>query len=96
MRIEWQGECDYGPDDILAPRQPNGGRLAEAMVFLTELLTKGPVPQQVVKLKAIQAGLAYRTVERAKEILGVISERRGWGPGSTCYWAMPPGESQPQ
>jgi len=22
-------------------------------------------------------------------------ERRGWGPGSTCYWSMPPGESQP-
>ena len=81
VKIEWRGECDFGPDDILAPRQPNGGRLAEAMVFLTGLLTKGPVPQHVVKLKAIQSGLSYRTVERAKEILGVVSERQGWGPG---------------
>jgi hypothetical protein len=59
------------------------------MVFLTELLKNGPIPQQVVKAKAIKAGLAYRTVERAKETLGIISERRGWGPGSTCYWSMP-------
>ena len=90
VKIEWRGECDFGPDDILAPRQPNGGRLAEAMVFLTELLTKGPVPQQMVKLKAIQSGLSYRTVERAKEILGVVSERQGWGPGSACHWRLPP------
>jgi hypothetical protein len=89
VRIEWRGECVYGPEDLLGPRQPNGGRLAEAMVFLTELLTKGPVPQQVVKIKAIQGGLAYRTVERAKEILGVISDRQGWGPGSTCHWRLP-------
>lgn len=38
---------------------------------------------------AAEAGLAYRTVERAKELLGVKSERQGWGPGSTCYWSMP-------
>ena len=55
-----------------------------------ELLTKGPVPQQVVKVKAMETGLAYRTVERAKEILGVISERQGWGPGSACHWRLPP------
>jgi hypothetical protein len=60
------------------------------MVFLTELLAQGAVPQQVVKIKTIQAGLAYRTVERAKEILGVVSERQGWGPGSTCHWRLPP------
>jgi len=44
----------------------------------------------VVKLKAIQSGLSYRTVERAKEILGVVSERQGWGPGSACHWRLPP------
>jgi hypothetical protein len=94
VRIEWRGECDYGPEDLLGPRQPNGGRLAEAMVFLTELLKQGPVPQQVVKIKAFQGGLAYRTVERAKEILGVISERRGWGSRSTCHWRLRPDSTE--
>jgi hypothetical protein len=95
VRIEWRGECDYSAEDLLSPRQPNGGKLAEAMVFLTELLANGPVSQQVVKVKAIETGLAYRTVERAKEILGGISERQGWGPGSACHWSMPAGEPEP-
>jgi hypothetical protein len=33
--------------------------------------------------------MAYRTVERAKEMLGVVSERQGWGPESVCYWRLP-------
>ena len=93
VRIEWRGECDYSAEDLLFPRQQSGGRLAAAMVFLTELLKQGAVPQQVVKVKAIKSGLAYRTVERAKEIMGVISERQGWGPGSTCHWRLPPDDT---
>jgi hypothetical protein len=65
VKIDWRGECDFGPEDLLSPRQPHGGRLAAAMVFLTELLTQGSLPQQIVKIKAIQAGMGYRTVERA-------------------------------
>jgi phage N-6-adenine-methyltransferase len=89
VRVEWRGECDYTPDDLLAPSKPNENRLAEAMGFLKELISGGPVEQKAVKEKAIQAGFAYRTVERAKELLGVQSEREGWGPGSTCHWRMP-------
>lgn len=89
VKIEWRGECDYSPDDLLAPAKPGENRLAEAIVFLKELLSGGPVEQKVVKSKAAEAGLAYRTVERAKELLGVRSERHGWGPGSTCHWSSP-------
>ena len=69
-----------------APAMANGAatrpsRLALAMDFLKELLRGGPVDQHVVKDKAIEAGLAYRTVERAKEVLCVRSDRQGWGPG---------------
>ena len=89
VKIEWRGECDYySPDDLLAPAKPGENRLAEAIVFLKELLSGGPVEQKVVKSKAAEAGVAYRTVERAKELLGVRSERHGWGPGSTCHWGF--------
>jgi hypothetical protein len=47
-----------------------------------------PVDQKVVRDKAIEAGLAYRTVERAKESLGVRSKRQGASPGSKCFWSM--------
>lgn len=87
--IEWRGECDYMAEDLLASPISDAGRLAEAMTFLTDLLAAGPFPQRDIKLKAISVGMAYRTVERAKEILGVISERHGWGPGSVCNWRLP-------
>jgi hypothetical protein len=48
----------------------------------------GPVEQK--KLKAMAAAaVAWRTVERAKEVLGVVSRREGWGPGSACFWEAP-------
>jgi hypothetical protein len=95
VQVEWRGECDYTADDLLARPTTDAGRLAEAMTFLTGLLAGGPVPQREVKVKAVSAGMAYRTVERAKEILGVVTERRGWGPGSTCFWRLPPEADHP-
>jgi len=47
------------------------------------------------KLEAQKAGLAYRTVERAKELLGVRYERRGYGPGSASFWRLPTEEEVP-
>lgn len=91
VQIEWRGECDYTPEDLLAPSDVNSGRLAEAMAFLTEILAKEPVEQKKIRLEAIKKGIALRTVERAKELLGVVSERKGFGPGSICYWRWPDG-----
>jgi hypothetical protein len=87
VKIEWRGKCDYTPEDLLG--SPGANRLAEAMSFLVKLLKDGPVEQKTVKDEAIKAGLAYRTVERAKEMLEVVSERKGWGPGSVCSWRLP-------
>jgi hypothetical protein len=89
VQIEWRGECDYTPEDLLAPADTHNGRLAEAMAFLTKLLTDGPVEQKKIKLEAIKNGLAWRTVERAKELLEIVSDRKGFGPGSVCYWRCP-------
>jgi hypothetical protein len=36
----------------------------------------------------LKAGFAMRTVERAKDALGVRSQRRGFGPGSSCLWEL--------
>jgi len=89
VQIEWRGECDYTPDELLAPPDVNNGRLAEAMAFVTKILAEGRVEQKQIKLEAIKKGMAYRTVERAKELLDVVSEREGFGPGSVCYWRWP-------
>ena len=62
--VEWRGKCAYTPEDLLGPPQSGGGRQAEAMAFLNNLLSTGPVEQRAVKVKSVEAGLAYRTVER--------------------------------
>lgn len=93
VHVVWRGECDYGPERLLAPPSPENGRLTETMAFLMDILQSGPIAQREVKAKAVTAGFAWRTVERAKEILGIVSQRRGFGPGSICYWHLPEDES---
>jgi hypothetical protein len=88
VRIEWRGECPYKADDLLG--QTRESRLVEAITFLADLLALGPVPQGEVKAKAIGAGLAWRTVERAKEVLGIVVKRKGYGIGSQSIWHTPP------
>jgi hypothetical protein len=92
VRVEWRGRSDYTADDLLDPPRPGEARLAEATSWLREQLSAGPVEQRIIRSRAIEAGLAYRTIERTKELLGVQSQREGWGPGSTCYWQLPPQE----
>jgi phage N-6-adenine-methyltransferase len=88
VRIEWRGECDYKADDLIG--QTRESRIVQAITFLAALLASGPVPQGTVKAKAIGAGLAWRTVERAKEVLGIVAERKGFGTGSQSIWRTPP------
>jgi hypothetical protein len=89
VRIEWRGQCDYTSQDLLASPAAQQRKLGEAMEFLTDLLANGPVRQKEIERKAIAEGIAVRTLERARETLGVISKRKGWGPGSACYWRLP-------
>jgi hypothetical protein len=88
VRIEWRGECDYGADDLLRPSQAQPDQLARARHFLLEALAAGPVEQKQLRAIADEAAIAWRTVERAKEVLGVLSRREGWGPGSRCWWEL--------
>jgi hypothetical protein len=87
--IEWRGSCDYEAADLLKGGKHGEKRLNEAMQLLSELLAKGPVAVNDIRAKAITQGLALRTLERAKEILGLRSDREGWGPGSKCFWSLP-------
>lgn len=87
--VEWRGECDFTADDILSVPTKNEGRLSAAMSFMASILEDGPVAQQKVKATAIEQGIALRTLDRAKEVLGVISTRQGFGPGGYWLWKLP-------
>jgi hypothetical protein len=87
--IEWRGPCDFTAEDLLGAKSGGGTKVEEAKAFLIEMLSTGPVEQKVVARKSVDISIAYRTVERAKQDLGVRSTRKGFGPKSVLFWELP-------
>lgn len=61
-------------------------RLEEAKAFLGQHLADGPQPAHQLIIDAKTAGIASRTLHRAKDALGVQVQRRGWGQGGQWVW----------
>jgi Bifunctional DNA primase/polymerase, N-terminal/AAA domain len=73
-RFSWTGESSLTAADLLAaPAGPGDRKLAEASGWLTEQLKTGSRDQKQLRHTAEQAGIAYRTLRRAKDALGVHS-----------------------
>ena len=53
-------------------------RLEEATTFLRQQLAAGPQPAKKLFQAAYAAGIAERTLHRAKDALGVTTEHTGW------------------
>ncbi len=90
LHVEWRGECEFTAADILTPPKDRQRARNDATRLILETLSKGPVEQQVIQAEATAAGIAWRTMERAKCDLRVVSRRKGFGPGSTVVWDLPP------
>lgn len=68
-------------------------RLEEAKAFLRAHLAAGPQPARTLLKAARAAGIATRTLHRAKDALGVRPERSG-GYGAHGQWTWYPVEAQ--
>ena len=69
------------------PDQATLKRAAEAAVAEASMLSDAH-GSAAYKRELLRVYLR-RTVERAREVLGVVSLRKGWGPGSVCFWELP-------
>jgi hypothetical protein len=88
VRVEWDADpVTVDADTALAGPEPvqERGEREEAKEFLMELLADGPVPSEEVKRQARMAGIAERTLIRARYDMGVKAVRIG-GPGGTGHW----------
>jgi hypothetical protein len=56
---------------------------------LKEILADGPLSAGNVKRAAATAGVAERTLQRARHALGVTARRQGFGRGAVYVWTMP-------
>jgi hypothetical protein len=63
--------------------------LEKAMDFLREKLGGGEVEATVVEADARDAGVAIRTLDRARARLGVISRRTGFGRNGKSWLSLP-------
>jgi putative DNA primase/helicase len=96
--IEWDAdEVTTTADEALAAAAgkqggdevSKGAAWREAMDFLREVLSIGPVPSTDVQRQAKEAGIAWRTVRRAQEALGIKPYRDTSGEKPKWLWDMP-------
>jgi hypothetical protein len=64
-------------------------QLMKAMIWLQETLADKPLPAVKVKSVAAKAGFSPMTVRRAREHLGIVVVREGFGPGGRWLWRAP-------
>jgi hypothetical protein len=90
-RVEWMGPVAHTAAALLAA--PAGsderGALVEAREWLAAELAGGGRPANEVLAAARAAGIAERTLRRARADLRVIARRAGFGRGGRWEWALP-------
>ncbi len=91
-RVLWGEQITGSARELLAKAEGDGeehGAIAEATEWLRDVLSHGPVAAKEVKKLAEQQGMAWRTVQLARDRIGAKSQREGFGKGSTVVWGMP-------
>ncbi len=89
--FRWTGESDLTASAILAAESSaeEEGAGQEAEEFLRNILSEGPRPQKEIMAEAKQAGIADRTLRRAKKRLKIVARKHGMAGG--WEWAFPEG-----
>jgi hypothetical protein len=92
-RIVWDGATSHTAADLLRVRRDEPDDQApprsEAEEVLRVILADGPVPARQAKQLARDAGIAERTLDRAREAIGAATRREGFGPGARWLWSLP-------
>jgi hypothetical protein len=92
-RVVWDGVTPHTAAELLRVRRDGPDDQAparsDAEKVLREILSDGPVPAKEVKALARDAGIAERTLDRAREAIGAVTRREGFGKGARYLWALP-------
>jgi AAA domain-containing protein len=89
--VVWESEpVDVTANEVLAAGG-NADRtsLDEAIDFLREELRAGEAEVKVIDTQAKKAGIATRTLKRARAELGIVSRREGFGADGKFFLSMP-------
>ncbi|MFW9942943.1 MAG: AAA family ATPase [Candidatus Thorarchaeota archaeon] len=88
--LSWTGYSDLTPDQILAAtNDEEKSALDEAMSFLKDLLSDGPVLVRNIYKQAREIGISEITLKRAKSNLKIKSEKDTKRFDGKWYWQIP-------
>lgn len=89
--IEWLGVSELTPDQLLSqrPNDEERSQTDEAADILRQELAFGPQRADDVKKHAHAQGISDKPLRNARERLGVLTRRSGFGPGSHVEWSLP-------
>lgn len=85
QRVDWGKPLEGSARELMAVEQPDDSShaLDDAEDFLEEALRNGAVPTKELKAAAAAHGHRWRTVERAKERVGVTATKEGFQTSSS-------------
>lgn len=92
-RVRWGERDTRSADAVLNPVKvkEDGGAMSEAKNFLRDELADGPQLVKDVRRWSADAGIAYITLRRAYEVLGVKASKRAQADGHGPWeWSLPP------
>ena len=91
--ISWDGECDVTAADLGAKLLPGNRAKEEAVEFLRNLLSGGPMLAIEVMKRAEAVGIKETTLYRAKGALMIKPYKTGFS-SATSTWALPAEDGQ--
>lgn len=96
--LAWEPDpVSLSVDEALAPDHEGDegvSALDDATGWLRQALADGRLESKDVQKLAKENGHAWATVRRAKDEVGVIVEREGFGPGAKWFWSLPSIDAQ--
>lgn len=93
VHVEWLGVSSRRAGDLLADDEQRSAQDEAADLLRTEL-AGGPRPTKQIQARARDAGISWSSVRRAKDALGVVVARVGFGEGSAWTWSLPGEDAQ--
>src|SRR5206468_7148776 len=88
--IDWIGVSPHSARDLLDAESPAaGGAVGDAVAVLREFLEEGPQLAVDCKRFCKEAGIAYRTLDRAKKTLGIKAAPKMNGKQKHWWWSLP-------
>jgi hypothetical protein len=94
-RVFWAGQTAITANELLCAENDHEDKPAidEAAEFLTQLLAQGPMSSKAIYSQAKSAGIAEKTLHRAKKKLGVKA-LKDTQPNGAWVWQLQPEDGQ--